>query len=233
MFFELLSLQNGTVFVPVINGIVQSAQVQQSFFYYLIAFAGLIMAIAIHEFAHAWSAHLLGDDTAKYDDRMNINPFKHFDMFGFLLILFLNFGYGKPVPVNPNNFQNPLFGNMVVSLAGPVSNLLQAALYALLFLSLKQLPQGENFFTTFIYTLPTIGYINLALAVFNLLPVPPLDGSKIWGYFSSKVDDVIQQLAPYSLFVILLVIFPIFGNESVLSLLLRPIATAYFFILNL
>src|SRR5690606_20504790 len=149
---------------------------QFSFAFWIIVFFGLILSIAIHEFAHAYSAHLLGDDTARLNDRMNINPTKHFDMVGFLLILFTSFGYGKPVPVNPNNFRNPVQGLMYVSLAGPASNLLQAFICALLFYALRQIPPHEDLLTTFTYALPTLGVINLSLMIFNMLPIYPLDG---------------------------------------------------------
>ncbi len=230
MFLELLALKDGSLFAPVNGG---SVDIDNSFLYYVIAFLGLVFAITIHEFAHAYSAHKLGDDTAKLSDRMNINPFKHFDIIGFLLILFTRFGYGKPVPVNPNNFDNPLFGNMVVSLAGPVSNVLQAAVYALLFISLKRIAPQENFLTTLIYTLPTIGLINIALAVFNMLPIHPLDGSKIWGYISPAVDDFVQSLAPYSIWILLLAIYPLFNGQSLLSVILSPFFMAYSIILNI
>lgn len=228
MFFEIFNSRQ--LFVDLtVNGIDGS----YSFLFNVIVFFGLIMAIAIHEFAHAWSAYLLGDDTAKMNDRLTINPIKHFDIFGFLLIFFTKFGYGKPVPVNPNNFKNPMFGNMAVALAGPLSNIIQAGLYAALFLALKQLASGENLLTTIIATLPTIGIINIALAVFNLLPIYPLDGSKIWGYFSPTVDDFIMRIAPYSFIILIAVIFPIFGNTSILNELLKPVITAYQFILRI
>jgi Zn-dependent protease len=238
MFWDLMRTK--TSFIQVINGVPNPYSYELSFIFEIFVFIGIILAISIHEFSHAWVAHLLGDDTAKYHDRMNINPFKHFDKFGFFLLLFAFFSYGKPVPVNPNNFKNPIQGNMLVSLAGPMSNILQAIICAILFLTLKQIPAHQGSFTsiadfsqglltTFIYALPMIGFVNIALAIFNLLPIFPLDGSKIWGYISPKVDDFIRYtLSQYSFFVILFLIVPIFGNQSILSLLLQPVAIGYF-----
>jgi Zn-dependent protease len=233
MFWEIMNLPDGSgLFAQVVNGVVYP---HYSFAFWIIVFIGLIISIAIHEFAHAYSAHLLGDDTAKLNDRMTLNPAKHFDVLGILLITFTGYGYGKPVPVNPNNFQNPIQGLMYVSLAGPVSNLLQAAVCAILFLVFKQLPPQEGLLTTIVYALPTIGFINLGLMIFNLLPIPPLDGSKIWGYFHYKADEFIQvYIAPYALLFLILAIAPILGNNmSILGLILRPIGTIYYTLLGL
>lgn len=232
MFWQIMNLPQGsTIFSKVIDG--QVLYPQYSLTFWIIVFFGLIMAISIHEFAHAYSAHLLGDDTAKYNDRLTLNPFKHFDIFGILLILFTFFGYGKPVPVNPNNFTNPVQGMMFVSLAGPVSNILQAGVCAILFLTLKQLPQETGLITTFIYALPTIGFINIGLAVFNLLPIPPLDGSKIWGYLHYKVDEFIRyKITPYSIYILILMIIPLVNGVSILGLILIPIGSVYFTILG-
>lgn len=228
MFWQIMNLPTGsTLFVKVINGSVPIPHF--SLVFWIIVFFGLIIAISIHEFAHAYSAHLLGDDTAKLNDRMNINPLKHFDTLGFLLILFTYFGYGKPVPVNPNNFRNPVQGLMYVSLAGPVSNLIQAFICGLLFMSLRQIPPHENLLTTFTYALPTIGFINIGLMVFNLLPIYPLDGSKIWGYAHYKIDEFIQRyITPNAMIVLIAVILPVFNGMSVLSLILRPFGELYY-----
>jgi Zn-dependent protease len=232
MFWRILSLPDGsTFFIRIFNGIVGDPYTSMAF--WIIAFIGLIMAITIHEFAHAYSAHLLGDDTAKYSDRMNLNPTKHFDALGFFMILLTPFGYGKPVPVNPNNFVNPVQGLMYVSLAGPMSNLLQAALFGILYIVLRQIPPSEGLLTTFTYTLPFLGMINISLMIFNLLPIYPLDGSKIWGYLHYKIDDFINQyITPYALIYIIILIFPLFGSTSILGLILDPISRIYLSLLR-
>lgn len=197
------------------------------------------MSIAIHEFAHAFTAHKLGDDTAKDLDRMNINPFNHFDLIGLGLILFTFFGYGKPTPVNPNNFKNPVRDMTFVSLAGPISNLLISFIAGIIFLAFKPFVQFEGntnslvgifqgIISTLVYALPVIGLYNIALMIFNLLPLYPLDGSKIWGYISPRFDYFLRKnIFPYSTYIIIGLIFPIFGNISLLQIILLPFVIIY------
>lgn len=139
---------------------------------------GLLIAITVHEFMHAYVANYLGDPTARSEGRLSLNPAKHLDPFGTLLLLLVGFGWGKPVPVNPSNFKNPRLGELLTSLSGPLSNFVMAFIFALL---LRFLPESS--------LIPLFGiiiYINLILCAFNLLPIPPLDGSKIlWAVFPS------------------------------------------------
>ena len=98
----------------------------------LASLVGIAMAISIHEFGHAYSAHLLGDDTAKYNGRMTLNPAKHVDPLGLIMLILCHFGWAKPVPVNPNNFKNYKIGNIIVSLSGALGNLIGAIICALI-----------------------------------------------------------------------------------------------------
>lgn len=144
----------------------------------------LFTAFPIHECAHAYSAHLMGDDTAKNQGRMTINPIKHLDLWGTVLMLFAGFGWAKPVPINPNNFKNRKLGMALSSLAGPVSNLVLAyisiVLYKFSFIVRMQLA-WDNFWADFLTQVFQYGvFLNVGLAVFNLLPIPPLDGSRIF-----------------------------------------------------
>ncbi|MBE6876314.1 MAG: site-2 protease family protein [Ruminococcus sp.] len=137
----------------------------------------ILLINPLHEFAHAWSAHKLGDDTAKQAGRMTISPLAHIDPFGAVLLLFCGFGWAKPVPVNPNNFKNPRKGMMLTAIAGPFSNLL-AALAGMIAL---QCYSGDT--ETIFYILYYFVVININLCVFNMIPVPPLDGSRVLTYF--------------------------------------------------
>ena len=179
----------------------------------------IILSLSFHEFAHAWTAHFLGDDTAKHQGRLSLNPMAHLDLFGTLLLFFAGFGWAKPVPVDPRNFRVPDRAMMVVSLAGPFSNIFLAILaglalriYTLLNpdLSLGHLFNSTLMGTALLYMLS----INLALAFFNLIPLPPLDGSKVLRYFLSGHQRMryrsIEEMGPFLL--ILLVSFGAVGT---------------------
>lgn len=168
----------------------------------------VLIALAVHEWAHAFVAHTLGDPTAKYEGRLTLNPIAHIDPLGALLFLTVGFGWGKPVPVNPRYFRNHRRDTALVALAGPVSNLVLAFAAALCF-SLFSRVAGSDLVSTFLAKLflDSIG-LNLALMAFNLLPIAPLDGSKILASFipyryEDQYDDFMQY-GPYILLVILL-----------------------------
>lgn len=140
-----------------------------------------VVLIAVHEYAHAWMANRLGDPTARYEGRLTLNPLAHLDFMGTLLpvmLIMVNagfvFGWGKPVPFNPSNFKNPRRDSALVALAGPVANLIVAFICSF---PIRYL--GDPLFSLF----GTIFELSIILMVFNLLPIPPLDGSKIIGFF--------------------------------------------------
>lgn len=134
---------------------------------------GLFIAIIFHELAHGFTAYLLGDNTAKDSGRLTLNPFKHMDLTGFLFLLIFKFGWAKPVPINPFNFKNRKRDTILVSLAGPLSNFIIAIVLGFI-LSFNIITNA----IVFKILLITLWY-NIMLGVFNLLPFPPLDGSKI------------------------------------------------------
>lgn len=141
----------------------------------------ILVLLPVHELAHAWVASKLGDDTPRWNGRLTANPFAHLDLWGTLMLVLFGFGYAKPVPVNPRNFRNPRRDMALVALAGPLSNLLVAILVLLLFQLLKLVPATSGAVLMIGATLVNIiAPISIRLAVFNLLPIPPLDGSRIF-----------------------------------------------------
>ncbi len=137
--------------------------------------------LPVHEFAHAFVAYKLGDQTARLSGRLTLNPLAHIDPFGAILVVLAGFGYAKPVPVNPRNFKNQKGGMALTALAGPLSNLIMSFLFMLCFCAVYRfafVTEGSfasSIATFFMYA----SQINISLAVFNLIPIPPLDGSRI------------------------------------------------------
>lgn len=137
----------------------------------------IVASLSLHEFAHAYVGHLQGDDTAKHAGRLTLDPRKHLDLMGTLAFLFIGFGWAKPVPFNPYNLRNQKWGPSLVAAAGPIANLILVALSAITLHLVSAFSSfgGDNALLVF---LTTMIQINLLLFVFNLIPIPPLDGSK-------------------------------------------------------
>ncbi|MBU1148547.1 site-2 protease family protein [Patescibacteria group bacterium] len=145
---------------------------------FLVWVLAIIFAITIHEFSHALLGYLLGDNTAKDQGRLTLNPLSHLDMFGLLLLLIAGFGWGKPVPFNPYNLKIKRWGPALVAAAGPISNLVAIIIFgvALKIIASFSGLAADNLLILFLVFLIQI---NMVLMIFNLLPIPPLDGSKI------------------------------------------------------
>lgn len=139
-------------------------------------------ALPVHEFAHGLVARRLGDHTAESMGRLDLNPLHHFDMFGTTMLLLTGYGWAKPVPINPRNFKNPKTGMALTALAGPVSNILLGTAILLLYKLVGYfLPLNQQFVLVLMDAFAIMVSTNVSLAVFNLLPIPPLDGAKIFG----------------------------------------------------
>lgn len=144
----------------------------------------VLVMLPVHEMAHAYAAHRLGDDTAKWNGRLTANPLAHLDLFGTLMLVLFGVGYAKPVPVNPYNFRKPKRDMALSALAGPMSNLLMAILSVALFrVCTLFISNMTVLWYLFLVLINVFASVNIGLAVFNLLPIPPLDGSKIFGFF--------------------------------------------------
>jgi Zn-dependent protease len=182
----------------------------------------LIMSIVIHEVSHGFMAEYFGDDTARQAGRLTLNPLKHLDLFGSILLpavlIFSHagflFGWAKPVPYNPNNLSNKKWGTIAVASAGVLANFLVAVIFGLIIrLTLNMaLPEGFYFITS------AIVIVNLGLGIFNLVPIPPLDGSKIlFSFLPEKAFAFMLAYEQYSL--ILLLVFIVFFSDYLLPIL--------------
>lgn len=149
---------------------------------YFIKALVLFTAVPVHECAHAWAAEKMGDDTGRKQGRITLNPFAHLTLWGSLMMVLVGFGWGKPVSVDPRNFKNPKKGMVLTSLAGPASNFIMAflAMIAYKVLGIMGIVNGNDTMQMVAMVFLYMTLINISLAVFNFLPIPPLDGSKIF-----------------------------------------------------
>ena len=190
--------------------------------YILSTLLTIFLVLPLHECAHGFIAHKLGDDTAKREGRLTLNPLVHIDYIGAALMLLVGFGWAKPVPVNSRYFKDPKKGMALTALAGPVSNLLAAIVAGLIrngFLALiaKEVLPWNDFMMYVLMFFQFLVYINIGLAVFNFLPVPPLDGSKILMAFLP--DKYIFWIAhrEHMISMILFVVIMMGGLNGILS----------------
>ena len=161
-----------------------------------------LICITVHEAAHGYTAYWLGDNTAKTMGRLTLNPLKHIDFIGFIMMLVFSFGWAKPVPIDPSNFKNPKRGMAITALAGPLSNVLLTIILLLLCEGLSPIMKGSAGRIAFEMIYIT-AYLSLSLAVFNILPIPPLDGSKV--LFSLVSDRTYFKLMRYEQYGIIII----------------------------
>ena len=186
----------------------------------------LIIAFTFHELAHAWTATELGDDTPRRMGRLTLNPLAHLDPLGSLLLVFAGFGWAKPVPVNPYRLRNgPQLGMALVAAAGPFSNLIMALLAAIPFRlgllnAFNSLSSGSRLLPSPSFLLGHFIFINLVLMLFNLIPIPPLDGSRILrGLAPREWDTGLAQLEQWGPFLLMALVFL---GRGVFGLIIGP-----------
>ena len=156
---------------------------------FVLSIPGILVAITFHEFAHAFAADKLGDDTPRIQGRLNLNPFTHLDPFGTIMLIFAGFGWGKPVEINPRNFNRSISlskAEAIVAAAGPIMNFILAIIFEIISCAIAKFSPSFYFSTTGIIVdtiLNSIVITNIGLGIFNLIPLPPLDGSKILAGF--------------------------------------------------
>ena len=190
--------------------------------YFLIWFGALLVAITVHEYAHAWASDRLGDPTARLAGRLTLNPFAHLDPIGTLMLLIFRFGWGKPVPFDPFNLRYPRRDAALISFAGPASNLIFATILSII-IRLAHLTIGSPAYFLELALTPLV-VLCVVLAIFNLIPIHPLDGGKVLiGLLpldlARKWDEILEQ---YGLIIVIFLLFPFFG-VSPISLIISPI----------
>lgn len=194
---------------------------QNPFEFFIVA-GLLIAALSIHEFAHAFVADHLGDPTPRLAGRLTLSPLAHLDPVGTFLLFFAGFGWGKPVPIDPFNLRDTRRDSALISFAGPASNLLMAICSSLILRLTNYIPVLS--FNAFIFEIISLFiYWNIILAVFNLIPVHPLDGfAVVGGLLPKKYYQDWMHLSSYGVFFLILLIFPFFG-ASPISTLISPV----------
>ena len=182
----------------------------------LLAVIPALICITLHELSHGFVAYKLGDNTAKNMGRLTLNPIKHIDIFGLIMMVVFKFGWAKPVPVNMRNFKNPKRDMAITALAGPLSNVLICCVVLFIY-GLVYLPcnlAGTEFAGSLLYAVYITAYLSIALAIFNIIPIPPLDGSKV--LFSLMSDKSYMKLMRYErygmLLLLVLIVTDVLGN---------------------
>lgn len=174
----------------------------------ILSIPGLLLALTFHEFAHGYVAYRMGDNTAKYQGRLSLNPIHHMDIIGTLCLLFFRFGWAKPVPVNQNNFYDRKKGIIFVSLAGPVANFILAFICYVILKLISPYYLMSKIASFFVEILASAVGMNIGLMIFNLIPIPPLDGSKVlMEFLPYNVRYKMYNLERYSSILLLILLY--------------------------
>ena len=185
----------------------------------------LLFALVFHEFSHGWVANKLGDPTAKYAGRLTLNPMVHLDILGSLMILFVGFGWAKPVPVDSRYLANPRIDMMKIAFAGPAANLLLALIAGTII-------RITGYMGVLTSMLIMFTQINIMLAVFNMIPIPPLDGSQIFsGLMVRHNPDIVMKLQMYGPQILMgLILFGMFTSFSPIWIIISPFVNFFMFL---
>ena len=185
----------------------------------------LLFALVFHEFSHGWVANKLGDPTAKYAGRLTLNPIVHLDILGSLMILFVGFGWAKPVPVDSRYLANPRMDMMKIAFAGPAANLLLALIAGTII-------RITGYMGVLTSMLIMFTQINIMLAVFNMIPIPPLDGSQIFsGLMVRHNPDIVMKLQMYGPQILMgLILFGMFTSFSPIWMIISPFVNFFMFL---
>lgn len=181
----------------------------------IVSIPGVLLAITMHECAHGYAAYLMGDNTAKYSGRLSLNPMRHLDPIGALCMLFFRFGWAKPVPIDPRNFKNRRAGIIIVSLAGPFANFILGLLSAIIYYAIvvaalhgQSTSVGASAISFFANIFQYSVFMNAGLMIFNLVPIPPLDGSKILlEFLPPKAKYAVYRYERYFSLILILVVY--------------------------
>lgn len=190
----------------------------------LLVLPAVLISITVHEFSHGYMAYKLGDPTARNLGRLTLNPLKHLDFVGTLMLIFARFGWAKPVPINPMYFDNIKRGTVLVGLAGPLSNFVLALIVKAISISAAHYYIDNLFFLYVFLFLQVLYIININLAAFNLIPIPPLDGSKIFGGLLPKQHY--YKLLNFERYIGIILIFIVFLSPRILTTIMSPITWA-------
>lgn len=168
----------------------------------------VLIALTVHEFSHGLSAYFLGDKTAHSEGRLTLNPLKHLDLFGAIMLLVAGFGWAKPVPVNPYHFKNRKLGMALTAFAGPLSNFIMAFIFMFVAIFvIKNAPYDETIKNIIIFLEISIS-LNIGLGIFNMIPFPPLDGSRIIGLFvPENIYFKLMEFERYSQIILIALLF--------------------------
>ena len=217
------NLDRRTILMIIVGIVIFSLLASGQFAEALITLPGVIIAMTFHEFAHAWMATKLGDTTPRAQGRLTLNPVAHIEPFGILLLLLAHIGWGRPVEINPNNFTSNKSGRtceMLVALAGPVMNFILAIIFCFIYYAMfAVISISVKWFAILSAIVQAAIIVNIGLGVFNLIPIPPLDGSKIFRRFLPySANEWIDRNMQY-----IYIVFMILWITDILSVIINPI----------